>query len=31
MRNAKLAMLVLLAAGATTMAGSTPAATHDYP
>ncbi|MFZ2156409.1 MAG: DUF3551 domain-containing protein [Bradyrhizobium sp.] len=31
MRNAKLAMLVLLAAGASTMAGSTPAAAYDYP
>lgn len=31
MRYAKLAMLVLLAAGAGTMAGSTPAAAYDYP
>ncbi|QWG13170.1 DUF3551 domain-containing protein [Bradyrhizobium sediminis] len=31
MRNAKWAMLVLLAAGASTMAGSTPAAAYDYP
>jgi hypothetical protein len=31
MRNAKLAMLVLLAAGAAMMAGSTPAAAIDYP
>jgi hypothetical protein len=31
MRNAKLAMLVVLAAGAATMAGPTPAAAYDYP
>jgi hypothetical protein len=31
MRNAKLAMLVLLAAGAATIAGPTPAAAIDYP
>jgi hypothetical protein len=31
MRNAKLAMLVLLAAGSATMAGPTPAAAYDYP
>lgn len=31
MRNAKLAMLVLLAAGSATMAGLTPAAAYDYP
>ena len=31
MRNAKLAMLVLLAAGSATMAGTTPAAAYDYP
>lgn len=31
MRNAKLAMLALLAAGAATMASPTPAAAYDYP
>jgi hypothetical protein len=31
MRNAKLAMLVLLAAGAATIAGPAPAAAIDYP
>ena len=31
MRNAKLAMLVLLAAGSATMSGPTPAAAYDYP
>jgi hypothetical protein len=31
MRNAKLAMLVLLAAGAATMAAPAPAAAGDYP
>ncbi len=31
MRNAKLAMLVLLAAGSATVAGPTPAAAYDYP
>lgn len=31
MRNATLAMLVLLAAGAATLAGSAPAAAYDYP
>jgi hypothetical protein len=31
MRNAKLAMLVALAAGSATMAGPTPAAAYDYP
>lgn len=31
MRNAKLAMLVVLAAGAATMTGSSPAAAYDYP
>ena len=31
MRNVKLAMLVLLAAGSATMAGLTPAAAYDYP
>jgi hypothetical protein len=31
MRNARLAMAALLAAGAATLAGSTPAAAIDYP
>jgi hypothetical protein len=31
MRNAKLAMLVLLAAGSATVAGTAPAAAYDYP
>ena len=31
MRNAKLTMLVLLAAGSATMGGPTPAAAYDYP
>ena len=31
MRNVKLAMLILLAAGAATMASPTPAAAFDYP
>jgi len=31
MRDAKLAMLVLLAAGSVTVAGTAPAAAYDYP